>query len=323
MYIKRIVKLSISIMLITLLFSCKNLEKEYKSTSLMNNIYLANSDFFADATAEKIVIPGLGNEFSIESIGAESYFIASTDRAKSNYTKYLNPYKRMPIASLTKLMTALVVLENCKDLNEEYYVIEDDVDLEKDVSKANLRSGDKLKVIDLLYGLLVPSGNDAAMCLANNLVDSYDNFVIMMNNEAERIGAVNTHFANPHGLDSEYHFSTAYDLFLITRELLKYDLFKKISTVGEYSANITSSDGTIRTEKWQNTNYFATGELLISDNVTLLAGKTGNTKTAGSCLVLLTKDKLKGDEYISVVLNAKSKRNSYYNTNALLKPISN
>ena len=161
------------------------------------------------------------------------------------------------------------------------------------------------------------------MCLANNLVDSYDNFVIMMNNEAERIGAVNTHFANPHGLDSEYHFSTAYDLFLITRELLKYDLFKKISTVSEYSANITSSDGTIRTEKWQNTNYFATGELLISDNVTLLAGKTGNTKTAGSCLVLLTKDKLKGDEYISVVLNAKSKRNSYYNTNALLKPISN
>lgn len=304
-----------------LLMSCSRIDDAYQPSNLMNNIYLANSDTFAVGSAKNIIVPSKSLDEIVGNVGAESYFIASTNRFKSSFTKYLSPYKRMSIASLTKLMTALVVLENCKDLNEEYYVVDEDVDFEKDASKANLRPGDKIKVLDLLYGLLVPSGNDAAMCLANNLVGSYDNFVIMMNNEAERIGAVNTHFANPHGLDSDYHFSTAYDLFLITRELLKYDVFKTITTTKEYSANIVSSDGTMRTEKWMNTNYFATGELLISSNVKLLAGKTGNTTSAGNCLILITENPVDGSDYISVILNAKSKRNSYYNSNALLSLI--
>lgn len=312
----------ISLILVTVvLTSCTRITDAYQPSNLMNNIYLANSDTFAVGTAKNIMIPSKIADEIVDSVGADSYFIASTDRYKSNFTKYLSPYKKMSIASLTKLMTALIVLENCKDLNEEYYVVDEDVDFEKDASKANLRPGDKVKVIDLLYGLLVPSGNDAAMCLANNLVGSYDNFVIMMNNEAERLGAVNTHFANPHGLDSDYHFSTAYDLFLITRELLKYDIFKTITTVKEYSANIMSSDGVMRTERWINTNYFATGELLISSNVKLLAGKTGNTTSAGNCLILITENPKDNSNYISVILNAKSKRNSYYNSNALLSLI--
>lgn len=294
---------------------------DYKADRLISNLYTANTNTFADGTAKYIEIPDLSDEKAIESIGADTYFIASTNRFDSNFTKYHNPYKKVPLASLTKLMTALVVLENCKDLDEKYYVTTETVDFEKDVSKANLRVGDEVSVRDLLYGLLVPSGNDAAMCLAENLVDSYDNFVIMMNNEAERIGALNTHFANPHGLDSDYHFSTAYDLFLIMRELLKYDIFKTISTTNEYTASIKDSTGTIRNEKWVNTNLFITGEIIISDNMTLLAGKTGNTKLAGSCLALFTKNKKTGDEYISIIMNAKSKRNSYYNSNALFTAI--
>ena len=189
------------------------------------------------------------------------------------------------------------------------------------MSIANLRSGDEISVRDLLYGLLVPSGNDAAICLAENLVGSYDNFIILMNNEAERLGALNTHFANPHGLDSDYHFSTAYDLFLIMRELIKYPEFLTISNTKEYTANIKGGDGTIRTETWHNTNYFVTGELLISDNVELIGGKTGSTESAGYCLALFIRDKHSGDEYISIVLNAKSKRNVYYNSNSLFTEI--
>ena len=290
----------------------------YDSSRLTNNLYLSNNKTFADGVAKNIIVPSdMGDEI-VENIGADCYFIASLDRNKSPFTKYQGPYKKVPMASLTKLMTALVVLNNCKDLNVEYYVSPDAVDLEKDVSKANLKSGDKIKVIDLLYGLLVPSGNDAALCLAENLFDNYDNFIISMNNEAERIGALNSHFSNPHGLDEDHHFSTAYDLFLIMRELAKFPVFRQITLTKEYNAKIVQSDGTIRTENWFNTNFFVTEEMLLSTNTTLLGGKTGNTKTAGNCLVLIVEDKSHGNKYISVVLNAKSKRNVYYNTNALL-----
>lgn len=309
------------VLLIFFNFSCRKLDYPYKGVRLLNNLYLANDDMFSDGVAKNIIVPNNKEENIVQNIGAEGYFIASIDRSKSAFTKYHNPFKRMPMASLTKLMTALVVLENCKDLNEKYYVTTDAVDFPKDASLAKLKAGDKVTVKDLLYGLLIPSGNDAAMCLAENLNNSYDNFIITMNNEAERLGALNTHFSNPHGLDAEYHFTTAYDLFLITRELIKYPLFKEITSAKEYEATIEESDGTLRKEVWENTNLFITEELLMSNNVTLLAGKTGNTTNAGNCLVLFTKENESGDEYISVVLNAKSKRNSYYNSNALLSAI--
>ena len=304
-----------------ILSGCSRFRVNYDNKRLIGNLYKANEDTFAEGTAEKIVVPDANLEQIIENVGAESYIIASLDRKKSAYTKYHNPYKKMPMASLTKIMTALIVLENVDDLSKEYYVTSEDLDLEPDESRANLKNGDKLSVRDLLYGLLVPSGNDAATVLSKNVFNNYDNFIIAMNNEAERLGAINTHFDNAVGLDSDYHFSTAYDLFLITREAMKYPIFSEITTSKEYTANILQSDGIIRSEKWQNTNYFVTEELLMSPNVSLFATKTGNTKKAGSCLILTTKDKKSGDYYISVVLNAKSKRNSYYNTNALLSAI--
>lgn len=306
---------------IVLLSSCKSVRVNYDSSRLLSNLYVANESTFADGTAKYIVIPNALEEQVVNNIGADGYFIASVNRFSSAFTKFHNPYKRLPMASLTKLMTALIVLENCPDLNKEFFVSTDAVDLEKDVSKANLRSGDKLSIKDLLYGLLVPSGNDAAMCLAENVFGNYDNFIIAMNNEAERIGAVNTHFANPHGLDSEYHFTTAYDMFLIIRELMKYPIFKEITSTKEYMSNIIQSDGTVRTETWLTTNYFVTEELLMSSNVSLEGTKTGNTTNAGNCLVLVVTEIKSGVKYISVVLNAKSKRNSYYNSNALLSSI--
>lgn len=302
-------------------FGCKKLDYAYKTTRLQNSMYMANSDMFAEAVATNIVVPDILENNIVENIGAESYYISSLDRKKSDFARFHNPFKKLPMASLTKLMTALIVLENCKDFDEKYYVTSDDIDLPKDVSSAKLKSGDRVSVKDLLYGLIIPSGNDAAMVLASNIAGGYDNFIIMMNNEAERLGAINTHFANPHGLDSDHHYSTAYDLFLIMRELTKYDIFNEISVCKSYTASIESADDTIRTETWENTNYFVTEELLMSSNVVLLSGKTGTTTGAGNCLVLLTEDKKTKLKYISVVMNAKSKRNSYYNSNALLSAI--
>lgn len=312
--------LSLIVLLALILTSC-GFKVNYDNKRLISNLYKANDDTFAEGTAKKIVVPDAAIEQIIENVGAESYFIASTDREKSGYNKFHNPYKKMPMASLTKIMTALIVLENVDDLSKEYYVTSEDLDLEPDESRANLQNGDKLTVKDLLYGLLVPSGNDAATVLSKNVFNNYDNFIIAMNNEAERLGAINTHFDNAVGLDSDYHFSTAYDLFLITREAMKYPIFKEITTCKEYISKIVQSDGIIRNEKWINTNFFVTEELLMSSNVILEGTKTGNTKKAGSCLVLVAKDKKFDDYYISIVLNAKSKRNSYYNTNALLSAI--
>ena len=320
-YLKKVSYVLLVTLFSMMLFSCKGFNVNYDSSRLLSNLYVANDSTFADGTAKYIVVPNALEEQIVNNVGADAYFIASTNRFSSPFVKFHNPYKRLPMASLTKLMTALIVLENCSDLNQEYYVSSDAIDLEKDVSKANLKSGDKLKIIDLLYGLLVPSGNDAAMCLAENVFNNYDNFIIAMNNEAERLGAVNTHFANPHGLDSDYHFTTAYDLFLITRELMKYPVFKDISITREYKSNITQSDGSIREETWVTTNYFVTEELLMSGNVSLEGTKTGNTTNAGNCLVIVASDKKTNDKYISIVLNAKSKRNSYYNSNALLNAI--
>ena len=319
--LKKIIALFLIVLMLLFTVSCKSFKVNYDSSRLLSNLYVANDSTFADGTAKYIVVPNALEEQIVNNIGADGYFIASLDRFESSFAKYHNPYKRLPMASLTKLMTALIVLENCDDLNQEYYVSSDAVDLEKDVSKANLKSGDRLKILDLLYGLLVPSGNDAAMCLAENVFNNYDNFIIAMNNEAERIGAVNTHFANPHGLDSDYHFTTAYDMFLITKELMRYPIFKEITTTKEYKSNIIQSDGTVREETWLTTNYFVTEELLMSGNVSLEGTKTGNTTNAGNCLVIVASDKKSNTKYISVVLNAKSKRNSYYNSNALLSSI--
>ncbi len=319
----KIIKKRIFVLFVFIVFVLTSCRKKvnYDNKRLISNLYKANNDTFAEGTAEKIIVPDINIEQVVENVGAESYFIASLDRQKSNYTKYHNPYKKMPMASLTKIMTALIVLENVDDLSKEYYVTSEDIELERDESRANLQNGDKVSVKDLLYGLLLPSGNDAATVLAKNVFNNYDNFIIAMNNEAERIGALNTHFDNAVGLDSDYHFTTAYDLFLITREAMKYKEFKEISTCKEYVAQIVQSDETIRNEKWLNTNYFVTEELLMSSNVTLEGSKTGNTTKSGSCLMLVTKEKKSGDYYISIVLNAKSKRNSYYNTNALLSGI--
>ena len=160
-----------------LLTSCKSIGVNYDSSRLLSNLYIANESTFASGTAKNIIIPDASNEQTVSNIGADGYFIASLDRVNSSFAKFHNPYKRLPMASLTKLMTALVVLKNCPDLSKEFYVSTDAVDLEKDVSKANLKSGDKLSIEDLLYGLLVPSGNDAALCLAENVFDNYDNFI--------------------------------------------------------------------------------------------------------------------------------------------------
>ena len=300
------------------LVSCTTIENQYSVSRITNFQNEANEDTFAIGYGSDKIIPSRIEELIVSNVGAESYFIAPVNRFESDYVKYHNPYKQLPMASLTKIMTALIVLKYETNLDKLYYVSGDAVYLEREASKADLVSGDTISVRDLLYALLIPSGNDAANVIAENFDGGVDNFVILMNNEAEKLGALSTHFANPHGLDSEYHYSTAYDMYLIMAEVCKYPLFREIASMNSYTTKILQSDETYREATWNSTNYFITKEMMIANNIELIAGKTGNTSNAGNCLILLSKNKTSNIEYISVVLNATNKRNVYYNSNSLM-----
>ena len=269
------------------LVSCTTIENQYSVSRITNFQNEANEDTFAIGYGSDKIIPSRIEELIVSNVGAESYFIAPLHRFESDYVKYHNPYKQLPMASLTKIMTALIVLKYETNLDKLYYVSGDAVYLEREASKAELVGG-------------------------------VDNFVILMNNEAEKLGALSTHFANPHGLDSEYHYSTAYDMYLIMAEVCKYPLFREIASMNSYTTKILQSDETYREATWNSTNYFITKEMMIANNIELIAGKTGNTSNAGNCLILLSKNKTSNIEYISVVLNATNKRNVYYNSNSLM-----
>jgi len=184
-----------------------------------------------------------------------------------------NPHWQRPIASLTKIMTAILVLEN-SDLDASLTVSQ--AAMRTGGSSMYLRSGDTYGIRDLLYGLMLLSGNDAAVALAEYVGGSVPRFVSYMNKKATMLGALNTTFANPHGLPAESHYSTAHDMALITRHALSIPEFATL--VASQQARICDPIG---------------GELYSIYNKNRLlwefAGangvKTGYTLAAGRCLV--------------------------------------
>ena len=199
-----------------------------------------------------------------------------------------NENKKLYPASTTKILTALTVIENF-DLNKEITVPKSCVGTPG--SSIYLRENERLKVIELLYGLMLRSGNDCAECLSTAFTSRND-FIALMNKTAKKCGALNSNFTNPHGLHDNNHYTTAYDLALISAKAMKNDVFKKI--VSTKSIKI-SNDG------------YDYDRVLINKNKMLKSYdgcngiKTGYTEKAGRCLV---SSALKNNmEVISVVLN--------------------
>ena len=195
--------------------------------------------------------------------------------------------KRYP-ASTTKIMTALVVLDHVKDLNEKVTVAEADFEgVESDSSKAGFKVGEEIPVIDLLYGLLLPSGNEAANTLARHVGGSIEGFVQMMNDEAAALGCTGTHFANPNGLHDDNHYTTARDLSRIAAKALENETFALIAN----TAQKTLSETNMTAERGgKPLKVFTTNMLIFSRNDPLFYSyakgiKTGHTSQAGYCLV--------------------------------------
>ena len=174
----------------------------------------------------------------------------------------------------------------------------------------------------LLYGLLLVSGNDSAVVIAEHIAGSVEGFAAMMNEQAKELRAVNTNFTTPHGLHDENHYTTAYDLYLIFNECMKNEEFLNIISAASYTAEITGADGNLRQEAWEPTNFYARGAAELPYGATVIGGKTGYTGEAGNCLVLLNQDD-ENNPYISIVMGADSKPLLYEDMSAIINQIPN
>ncbi len=219
-------------------------------------------------------------------------------------------------ASVTKLMTAIVVLKN-GNLNDIVTVAWQDLELEEGSQVVGLRIGDKISVEALMYGLLVHSGNDAAMALARHVGGTMENFVEMMNEEAQKIGATQTHFVNPSGLHDNDHYTTVYDIYLMLREAIRYDFFVNAMQITVYDLMYHNENGDEKHVTLDSTDLYLTGQQKPPKDVTVLGGKTGTTIEAGSCLAIVAQNAF-GQPYIAVVMGEVNKDCLYKDMNALL-----
>ena len=230
-----------------------------------------------------------------------------------------NIHEKAYPASLTKILTAYVALQY-GDLTDTVTVSKNATVFPKGAQLCGLKEGDQVTLKDLLGGLLLYSGNDNAVAIAEHISGSVEEFAKLMNSEAYKLGATNTHFVNPHGLHDDDHYTTAYDLYLIFKECMKNDVFLDIIGQPSYTGTLTGVNGEKRQLTWLPTNLYASGEAEKPQNLTLLGGKTGNTNEAKRCLIFLTKDS-QGKQYISVVMGAETKPLVYTNMNAMLNAI--
>ncbi|MCX4307323.1 MAG: serine hydrolase [Acetatifactor sp.] len=232
-----------------------------------------------------------------------------------------NAHEVLHPASLTKVMTALVALKY-GSLDQRLTATSAVNITESGAVLCGLKAGDTMSMDQALRILLVYSANDAAMLIAENVGGSVENFIAMMNEEAKRLGATNTNFANPHGLTDANHCTTAYDLYLIFNEAMKYETFGEIIQMTGYQTVYYDKDGKEKTFDRSTTNQFLRGEYSAPANVTVIGGKTGTTKAAGHCLMLRARD-VNGAPYVSVILGAPSGDRLYNGMVDLLDEINN
>ena len=234
--------------------------------------------------------------FTCSSAGAEAPDSLSArsavlmDRASGRLLYEKNGYERLSMASTTKIMTAILVVENC---SMEDIVTISPVASGVEGSSLWLEIGEQLTVEQLLYGLMLKSGNDAAVALAEHTAGSVDAFVVMMNEKAKKIGMFNTHFETPNGLDSDEHYTTAYDMAVMTCYAMELPQLREI---------VSTKETTI---PWAGNTWdraLKNHNKLLWQYEGCTGVKTGFTKKSGRCLVSAAMRD--GRELVAVTLNA-------------------
>ena len=242
------------------------------------------------------------------------------DVNNANVLYAMNAHEQMNPASMTNVMTALVAMkygsmDQVLTASSSVYISESGAQL------LGLKAGDTMTLAQALHILLMYSANDVAMLIAEGVAGDVDSFLALMNAEAKALGATNTNFMNPHGLTQENHYTTAYDMYLIFNEAIKYETFREIIHMSSYSTVYYDKNGKEKDVDLRTTNRFLReADVEAPDNVTVVGGKTGTTNAAGHCLVLLTRD-TSGAPYISVLMRAPTSDDLYYQMADLLSEI--
>ncbi len=248
---------------------------------------------------------------------AESAGVFDITNRETIYAK--NVHTQLYPASTTKILTAYITLKH-GNLDDIVTVSSEHVALESDSSNCGLKAGDKISVKDLLYGLMLKSANEAANVLADYISGSTEAFAELMNQEAFALGATNSHFVNAHGLHDENHYTTVYDLYLIFQSALENEMFREICGSTSYTASYQNASGDNVSVEWDNTMQYFTRNKIPPEGVTVLAGKTGTTSKALSCLVLLSENEA-GEEFVSIILKSQDRGVLYEEMNELLEEI--
>ncbi len=220
-----------------------------------------------------------------------------------------NIYDRIYPASTTKLMTIYLTLKYGK-LTDEVEVSARAVNQASDSSVCGLNEGDNITVEELLYGLMLRSGNDAAVALAEYVSGSVEDFADLMNEEAAALSCTGSHFVNPNGLHDDQHYTTVYDLYLIFNAASKYEEFLRIIGTPVHTAEYSDAYGDPVIVDWSNTNKFINGEVSAPEGYFIIGGKTGTTGAAGYCLTLMGKNAI-GDTVVAIVMRAGGRSDLY------------
>lgn len=212
-------------------------------------------------------------------VNGQAYCVMDADTGEVIISKNMDA--RMYPASITKIMTALIAFEQCKDIEDEITFSETALDISSISSTLHpvAKVGETMSFMDVMYGLMLSSGNECANALAEYTYGDIATFVGKMNERAQQIGAVNTHFTNPHGLHDENHYTTARDMDLIFREALKNKNFVKVASTPTYNIPETNKE---------DSRYCEAGHRMVLGTIPcegIVAGKSGRTKEAGRTLM--------------------------------------
>lgn len=262
------------------------------------NSFSEQLPFFSESGTYAAEIISGGN---VDLLQLKSQYAILTDEATGAAIAENGSRKRIYPASLTKIMTAVLALDYSGDLDEQITMPNEIFDAlyAEGASMAGFQPGEVIRVRDLLYGVLLPSGAECCLALAQRIAGSEAGFVDLMNKKAEELGMVNTHFCNSTGLHDPEHYSTVEDISLLLRYALENESFRAAFTTGRYSVPPTNKhpDGfTFYSTMFScmDTAAVAGGEVT--------GGKTGYTEEAGLCLASLAK--INGREYVLVTAKA-------------------
>lgn len=299
-----------------------------------NSTYNSNEPLHISSTVNlPIVRPsGLTDKYAVIPYDAYVYDDADFEyeagllinQTKNSVVCAVNPHKRIYPASMTKVLTGIIVMEAVESGQialTDTVVIQKKIEFNEDnVTILGLEPGDYITVNELLHGLLISSYNDCAIALARYVSGSVSKFVDLMNAKAAELGATNSHFVNPHGLHDKNHYTTPYDLYLIFNEFLSKDTLIQIDENSTYTLTMYRDSEKIQIEL-HATNSFLSNSFEMPSGYHITGWKTGTTDKAGSCIILEFVNDETEERYICLVSNAKDHETLYQNVEDMLKEI--